>query len=244
MLPNPVALQPRTQMPLVTRDPWSVLVARAESSEADGDDAVDRILTEANVARSLAPRGLILPASHLVASSLSTLTQRARNAVRVAELHGVDVVFGGEVAPLDEWAPLRPAAEQYLYAFCDGQWRINGAPQLAVARRLRPERLRERVCYLAGRQVCVLLAPEVFLRGLGESVTDLGVEVVIVLSRHAPTPRWTSALALLRSRAPTVVVNRSARPLLCDHTTRAWDRARRVEIPGLHVDELHLIEAP
>lgn len=206
--------------------------------------SLDRLFAEAAAAlRGASGRGLVLPAGTITAAALPQLCERAHRLAGRADALGIDLLFAGDVQVADEWAPIQPIRESYVFGFSQGQFRIACAPRIVAPHRIRAHHLRARVMLVGGRRVCAILATEVFAKGLREAVTALDVGALIVLSHHPPTRRWDAALHLVADAAPTIVISGSKQPVVLDHEERSWEQRRLVRTPELAIEELRLIRS-
>lgn len=234
------------QLPLVDRAPWTVIAGRLAPANDDRPAplrlGIDRLLAESSAAfAARRAKALVLPAGTLRAGALPALCTMAHRLGDHCERLGIDLLVAGDVVHGEEWAPIRPLRESYVFGFSRGQWRIHGAPHIEAPHRIRAHHLRSRVMLLGERRVCALLAAEVFAKGLREAVEALDVDAVIVLSHHAATRRWDRALRLLTDVAPVVVISTTASPRGFDHERNLWEQSRLVQLPGLALDALELI---
>ncbi len=222
---------------------WQILAGRIVAA-ANETAALDRLFAEATTAlQGCSVRGLVLPAGTITAAGLPQLCEQAHRLAGRADALGIDLLFAGDVQVTDEWTPIQPIRESYMFGFSQGQFRIACAPRIVAPHRIRAHHLRGRVMLLGGRRVCAILATEVFAKGLREAVAALDVDALIVLSHHPPTWRWDAALRLVADAAATLVVSCRKHPVALDHDERTWEQRRLVRSPELAIEELRLMRS-
>ena len=235
-----------SQMTLCNRNQWPLMVGRIlprpfdEPAESTATD-LHRMLAEATEAlHRQGTKALVLPAGTIRADLLPTLWQLVRWIGDQCGQRGIDLLLAGDIVHGEDWAPLRPLRESFVFGFSKGQWRIPGLPRIEAPHRIRAHHLRGRVMLLGDRPVCAILGTELFAKGLREAVAALEVDALVVLSHHAPTRRWNTVLRMLADSAPTVVVSATRRPCAFDHQGRSWEQTPVVHLPDLAIDSLKL----
>lgn len=234
-----------TQLRLSSRADWYLVAGRLPPRAFRTPDVAETTFDElfGHAIEALRLRGgttLVLPAGTLQADDVPSLVRAAQRLGERCTRAGLDLLVAGDVSHGEEWAPIRPSRECLLFGLSQGSWRIGGAPPIEAPHRVRARHLRERVLFLGGRRALALMGSELFSKGLREAVAATEVEVLIVLSHHAPTRRWEDTLSLLREVAPTLVVSAMQKPRTLDGETTSWEQERIVQQPELALDALCL----
>jgi hypothetical protein len=149
-----------------------------------------------------------LPAGFLRASNLEARDRLAETMLQVSRRAQVAVVFGIDVAPEGEWAPLQGADASFAYACDSGKRVLWPATQVKASGKHLPRRPSEsRSVVLAGREVGIVISSEAFNAPLRMALANRGPSVILLLAHTPPSDRWSGALAGWRQIAPTFVVS-------------------------------------
>jgi hypothetical protein len=153
------------------------------------------------------PAVVALPAGFLRASTLEARDRLAEAMLQVSRRAQVAVVFGIDVAPEGEWAPLAGADASFAYACDSGRRVLWPATQVKASSKHPPRPPSEsRYVVLADRGVGIVISNEAFNGPLRRALINEAPTVILLLAHSSPSDRWSGALASWRNIAPTFVV--------------------------------------
>jgi hypothetical protein len=156
------------------------------------------------------PSLLALPAGFLRTTRQATRDALARSLLEISRRSEVSLVFGIDVAPESEWAPLADPAATFVYACEAGRPVLWPGEQVRATERERRRVPPEKRCLQLGAvQVGVLVAGEVFNGPFRSALAQGRPELLIVLAHAQASERWRPALTALGGIAPTVVVEQT-----------------------------------
>jgi hypothetical protein len=150
---------------------------------------------------------LALPAGFLRVSHLEARDRLADEMLQISRRAAIALLFGIDVAPETDWAPLAGADASYAYA-CDlGNPVLWPATQVRASSKSLPRRPSENRCIqLAGTSVGVVVSSEAFSGPLRLAMHAAQPELIVVMSHAPPSDRWSGAVSSWQSIAPTFVV--------------------------------------
>jgi len=164
------------------------------------------------------PAVVALPAGFLRASNLEARDRLAETMLQVSRRAQVAVVFGIDVAPEGEWAPLQGADASFAYACDAGRRVLWPATQVKASSKHLPRRPSEpRSVVLAGRQVGIVISSEAFNAPLKLALKTNPPSMILLLAHSPPSDRWSSTMAGWQSIAPTFVVSPMATGATREH---------------------------
>jgi hypothetical protein len=177
---------------------------------------------------------LAFAAGFLQAPSVEAAGRLADQMLAISRDARVAMVFGVDIGPEREWAPLAGPPESLLFA-CDGGrrlwWPLRQAGRLATA----PDPADPRVVSLCGFRVGVLMDAEVFNAALHRQLEHDRPAVLLVMTHLGPKPRWKPALQGLSASAPLVITGESSagsEPVWCA-APPGWQREALGGTPSL-----------
>jgi hypothetical protein len=192
------------------------------------------------------PAIVALPAGFLRASNLEARDRLADGMRQLSRRAAVSLLFGIDVAPEGEWAPLAGSDASFAYA-CD-----NGIPVSWPATHMRastkhpPRMPREpRKVMLAGRSVGLVVGSEAFNAPLRLAFSRDKPSVILVLAHSPPTDRWSAAVSSLLAIAPTFVVApaesepRTSKEPWVLAAPRKWERDLVAETTDMTIRRYH-----
>jgi hypothetical protein len=192
------------------------------------------------------PALIAMPAGFLRASNLEARDRLAELMRQLSRRAGISLVFGIDVAPDGEWAPLAGTDASFAYA-CD-----NGVPVLWPATQVRastkhpPKRPREeRKVPLAARTVGIVIGSEAFNAPLRLWFAQEKPSLILVLAHSPPTDRWSGAVSSLMAIAPTFVVaptateSANAKEPWVLAAPRRWERDLVAETTDMTIRRYH-----
>jgi hypothetical protein len=145
---------------------------------------------------------------------------------------GLAFVFGIDVGPEADWAPLAATPESWVYA-CDAGKRVAWPARRIRATGELPDE--ERCLRLCGMRVGLVIASEVFNAPLRRTLDRARPDVVLVLTHLGPNARWQSALEGLAAIGPVVVTGETRgdpEPPWC-RPPHGWRRASLGGTPAM-----------
>lgn len=146
---------------------------------------------------------IALPAGFLRASNAEARDRLAEAMLQLSRRAQVAVVFGIDVAPDGEWAPLSGADASYAYACDSGKRALWPAQQVRASTKHPPRRPAEPRCVeLAGQDVGVVISSEAFNAPLRLAIARAEPALILMLAHSPPTDRWSGAVASWNAVAP------------------------------------------
>jgi len=173
------------------------------------DLRLDMARCSADIVGLLEGAGVMLfAAGFLHAPSTEAAVSLADRMLAIARSNQLAMVFGIDVGPEAEWAPLAGPPESLVFA-CD-----RGRRLLWPARQLRPpttgqELDNPRTLTLAGLRAGVVVDGEVFNASLRRRLARERPDLILLPTHVGPNARWREALAGLATLAPTLIAGES-----------------------------------